>query len=82
MSTNDGDNSAAAAAAAADAKELASMKKMLLDTKVDGGKSMWTATLETFGMADGKTHKGDVILTYVGNINEDGTAETQSQQAL
>jgi len=50
-------------------EELAEMRKVLLGTKVDGGKkSVWGMTLETFGMADGKTKKGDVI---VDNL-EDG----------
>ena len=43
-------------------EDFASMKKILMDTKVDGKKSVWTATLETFGMADGKTKKHDVIV--------------------
>ena len=39
------------------------MKSMLLDTKVDGGKkSIWTMTIETFSMADGKHKKHDVIV--------------------
>ena len=42
--------------------DFASMKKILMDTKVDGKKSVWAATLETFGMADGKTKKHDVIV--------------------
>lgn len=47
------------------AKELASMKKMLLDVKVDGKKSIWAVTLETFGMADGKNNRGDIMVTTV-----------------
>jgi hypothetical protein len=35
--------------------ELAATKRMMLDTKVDGNKSIWAMTLETFGMADGST---------------------------
>ena len=43
--------------------EIAMMKSMLLDTKVDGGKkSIWTMTIETFSMADGKHKKHDVIV--------------------
>lgn len=43
-------------------KELAAMKKLLLDTKVEGGKSIWGMTVETFGMADGKHVKGDILV--------------------
>lgn len=42
--------------------ELAAMKKMMLDTKVDGNKSVWAMTLETFGMADGKHIRDDVLV--------------------
>eukprot|EP00934_Nitzschia_sp_Nitz4_P004553 Nitzschia sp. Nitz4//scaffold238_size30058//3147//4154//NITZ4_007998-RA/size30058-processed-gene-0.59-mRNA-1//-1//CDS//3329543525//4543//frame0 len=45
---------------------IASMKKLMLETKVDGGnKSIWTMTKETLGMADGKTKKGDIIVDTV-----------------
>jgi len=37
--------------------------KKMLETKVEGGKSAWATTLETLGMSDGKTKRGDVILT-------------------
>jgi len=40
--------------------EIAGIKKALIDMKVDGNKSVWSATLETFGMADGKNKKSDV----------------------
>lgn len=35
--------------------------KKMMDTKVEGGKSAWAMTLETFGMSDGKKKKGDVV---------------------
>ena len=40
---------------------LSTMKKML-DTKVDGKKSVWAMTLETFGMADAKNKKNDILV--------------------
>lgn len=47
-------------------KELSEMKKMLMETKVgEGNKSVWTTTLETFGMADGKHKKNDVWIDTV-----------------
>jgi len=42
--------------------ELAAMKRLLIDTKVDGNKNLWTMTLDTFGMADGKHEKDDILL--------------------
>ena len=39
----------------------ANVKKLLHDTKVDGGKSVWAMTMDTFGMAEGKKKKGDTI---------------------
>lgn len=45
--------------------ELADMKRLLLDAKVDGNKSIWSMTLETFGMADGKHKKDDIIVDDV-----------------
>ncbi|CAB9504083.1 expressed unknown protein [Seminavis robusta] len=42
--------------------EVGNMKKMLMDTKVEGGKSAWATTLETLGMSDGgKKKKGDIL---------------------
>jgi len=57
------------------------MKKMLLDTKVDGGtKSVWAATLETFGMADGHHHKDDIVVdvTENGGASDDGGGKNSS----
>ena len=49
-----------------DRNEIIQMKKMLLDTKVDGGKkSIWSMTIETFSMADGKHKKEDIIVTTI-----------------
>lgn len=45
--------------------EVAQMKKMMLETKVDGKKSVWAMTLETFGMADGKSKKSDIQVDTV-----------------
>jgi CRAL/TRIO domain len=42
--------------------DVASMKKMLMETKDDSGKSIWAFSLETFGMVDGgKKRKDDVM---------------------
>lgn len=45
--------------------DMGAMKKMLMDTKVDGKKSVWATTLETFGMADGSTQKTDIVVDSV-----------------
>lgn len=45
--------------------EMASMKKRMLETKVDGKTRVWQTTLETFGMADGKNEKNDIIVDTV-----------------
>lgn len=55
---------AAAATASKDEEEDASMKDfktLVHETKVDGGKSVWAMTLETFGMADGSKSKKDDV---------------------
>ena len=45
------------------APEAQSFKKLMTETKVEGGKSAWATTLETLGMAHGeKKKKGDVEL--------------------
>lgn len=42
---------------------LASMKKLMLHVKVgNDNKIVWTTTLESFGMADGKTKKSDIMV--------------------
>ena len=43
------------------ASDVKTMKKIMTETKVEGGKSVWATTLETFGMSDGKKKKGDVL---------------------
>lgn len=51
-----------------DADNLQNMKKTLYDTKVnDNGvqKSVWKMTMETFGMAEGKTSESDILLSDV-----------------
>ena len=54
--------------------ELSSMRKMLsMQVDVDGGgkkKSIWTATLETFGMADGHHHKDDIVIDLSSSTDE------------
>lgn len=56
----------APAADATTRESVADMKKMLMDGKTtEDGKSAWTMTLETFGMADGKHHKSDVIVDTI-----------------
>lgn len=42
------------------------MKKILMDARASAdGKSVWNMTLETFGMADGKHKRGDVLVDSV-----------------
>jgi len=46
-----------------DPETMANLTKFLHETKAEpGGKSLWGMTLETFGMADGKTKKGDILV--------------------
>ena len=65
--------------------ELKSMKKMLsMQVDVDGGgkkKSIWTATLETFGMADGHHQKDDIVIDLSGDDDGDGE-EANKTKAL
>ena len=44
-----------------DTADIKDIKKLMTETKVEGGKSAWAMTLETFGMYDGKKKKGDII---------------------
>jgi hypothetical protein len=47
----------------ADTSTHSDLKKMLHDTKVDGGrKSVWQMTVETFGMADGGNEKKEDVI--------------------
>ena len=41
--------------------EVQDMTKFMMETKVEGGKSIWATTLETFGMHDGKKKKDDIL---------------------
>ena len=45
--------------------DMTAMMKVLMDSKVEGNKSVWAATLDTFAMADGKTHKGDIKVSKI-----------------
>eukprot|EP00545_Synedropsis_sp_CCMP1620_P012196 CAMPEP_0119022402 /NCGR_PEP_ID=MMETSP1176-20130426/27935_1 /TAXON_ID=265551 /ORGANISM="Synedropsis recta cf, Strain CCMP1620" /LENGTH=363 /DNA_ID=CAMNT_0006977253 /DNA_START=113 /DNA_END=1204 /DNA_ORIENTATION=+ len=47
--------------AAQEEDSIKNIKSLVHDTKLEGGKSLWATTLETFGMADGKGKKGDVL---------------------
>lgn len=47
--------------ASANAEGVHNIKKLMTETKVEGGKSAWAMTLETFGMSDGSKKKGDVL---------------------
>lgn len=44
---------------------VADVKNVLLNTKVEGNKSVWAMTLDTFGMADGKNKKNDVFVESI-----------------
>jgi CRAL/TRIO domain len=44
------------------ASDVVSMKKMLMETKDESGKSMWATSLETIGMVDGGKRKKDDIM--------------------
>lgn len=69
-----------------DSRTLAEMKKMMLDSKVDGNKSVWQMTLETFGMADGKNKRGDITLESLdqalGLLNEYVNAKQESNHVM
>jgi CRAL/TRIO domain len=45
----------------ASSSEAGNLMKYMMETKGEGGKSRWTATLETMGLVDGKKKKDDIL---------------------
>jgi hypothetical protein len=48
-----------------DKTSVAAITKIMHGTKLEGGKSLWSTTVDTMSMADGKTQKNDAICTTV-----------------
>eukprot|EP00542_Grammatophora_oceanica_P008263 CAMPEP_0194066402 /NCGR_PEP_ID=MMETSP0009_2-20130614/86002_1 /TAXON_ID=210454 /ORGANISM="Grammatophora oceanica, Strain CCMP 410" /LENGTH=354 /DNA_ID=CAMNT_0038719351 /DNA_START=93 /DNA_END=1157 /DNA_ORIENTATION=+ len=48
-----------------DKNTVAEVTKLMHSTKLEGGKSAWATTLETFSMAEGKNKDGDVVCKTV-----------------
>lgn len=63
--------------------DMSAIKQMMMETHGDGKKSVWTTTLETFGMADGKTKKSDILVDTVEQglaLLNDYVAEIQKKE--